>query len=768
MSDALGIARAAYRDIELYARRRRARWTSATTRPVGVPPRRERAPARRVANGDALPSLYAPSLRTRSRRTRRRARHDRHGCGSATCSTRRSAPCGAGRPRRRPDPSFAMIRSRAMNGLEPVLVRRERQPTGRDAMLATGARVPPLLAEQPDRQPARADAVRSVGARGARRSDRGRGYAEFAERTRSTCCARAPRCSSAARCRRRSSRGLRVGYMVGARRSSRGGESRGPYKVNGSPTGGARRARRTWRGCAGRRTRRSRTASAGGRAARARALAFRRRPTSCSCRSRRRLRSRADARARVAVRRSPARGIGDALRISVGPWEMGSARGTGSGASGPRPRLSANRAERREREPGAPGEPRITSPVRLRRGQPALAREALRAGRDGRVEPTRCARSTPTCSCFPRRRVRRGGGAARARATRCATRSSGGCRASASASACAPVRRERRGRGRRLGVVPGRVEKLHARRSRRSGGRDRGGARPAVRTARRSTSRTTRTATSADRRTRGGDRLEHARGHRFAAAVRAGTPSRAVPPEKSPRPASRSCARPCAPPCGDAMIAIPAWTCARGRSAARRRSVRRGARAARRSRRGGARVDARRLPCAARRTSTRRPARLERGGDRGDHPEQRDVVQVGGGVRSEERIEALLELGAARVVVGTRALEDADWLAEMAERFPGVLVVAADVKGRQIVTRGWERTLPRDVIDVVEEIGRLPIAAAMVTAVHRGAMQARLVPRRGRRRGVAVPVLASAASARCRPRRARGARRGGVVMGWRL
>lgn len=100
------------------------------------------------------------------------------------------------------------------------------------------------------------------------------------------------------------------------------------------------------------------------------------------------------------------------------------------------------------------------------------------------------------------------------------------------------------------------------------------------------------------------------------------------------------------------------------------------------------------------------------------------IVQVGGGVRTEERIEALLELGAARVVVGTRALEDADWLAEMAERFPGVLVVAADVKGRQIVTRGWERTLPRDVIDVIEEIGRLPIAAAMVTAVHReGQMQ---------------------------------------------
>ena len=100
------------------------------------------------------------------------------------------------------------------------------------------------------------------------------------------------------------------------------------------------------------------------------------------------------------------------------------------------------------------------------------------------------------------------------------------------------------------------------------------------------------------------------------------------------------------------------------------------------------------------------------------------VVQVGGGVRTEERVEELLELGAARVVVGTRALEEPDWLAELAERHPGVLVVAADVRGRQVVTRGWARTLPRDIVDVVEELGALPLAAVMVTAVHKeGQMQ---------------------------------------------
>jgi len=92
------------------------------------------------------------------------------------------------------------------------------------------------------------------------------------------------------------------------------------------------------------------------------------------------------------------------------------------------------------------------------------------------------------------------------------------------------------------------------------------------------------------------------------------------------------------------------------------------------------------------------------------------LVQAGGGVRSEERIEALLDDGVARVVVGTRALEDPDWLRDMAERFPGVLVVAADVRERRVVTRGWTRTLARDVMDVMEELDALCTARARCRA----------------------------------------------------
>jgi phosphoribosylformimino-5-aminoimidazole carboxamide ribotide isomerase len=93
-------------------------------------------------------------------------------------------------------------------------------------------------------------------------------------------------------------------------------------------------------------------------------------------------------------------------------------------------------------------------------------------------------------------------------------------------------------------------------------------------------------------------------------------------------------------------------------------------------------------------------------------------VQVGGGVRSTEMVEQILTAGAERVVVGTRALEDPDWLAEVASLHPGLVIVAADVRDRRVVTRGWTRTLPLDILDVVEELNALPLGGLLVTAVH--------------------------------------------------
>ena len=116
-------------------------------------------------------------------------------------------------------------------------------------------------------------------------------------------------------------------------------------------------------------------------------------------------------------------------------------------------------------------------------------------------------------------------------------------------------------------------------------------------------------------------------------------------------------------------------------------------------------------------------------------------MQVGGGVRSGETIERLLAHGAYRVVVGTRALEEPDWLAEMTSLFPGELIVAADVRERRVVTRGWSRTLPRDILDTIAELNALPLGGVLVTAVHK----------EGRLGGTDLPLMEDVAESSSAP-----------------
>jgi phosphoribosylformimino-5-aminoimidazole carboxamide ribotide isomerase len=94
-------------------------------------------------------------------------------------------------------------------------------------------------------------------------------------------------------------------------------------------------------------------------------------------------------------------------------------------------------------------------------------------------------------------------------------------------------------------------------------------------------------------------------------------------------------------------------------------------------------------------------------------------IQVGGGIQTAAQIERALESGASRVIVGTRAIEDQSWLEEVASLFPGTIIVAADVKDRQILTHGWTRSHRKLVLDVIDELNGLPLAGILVTAVHR-------------------------------------------------
>jgi len=94
------------------------------------------------------------------------------------------------------------------------------------------------------------------------------------------------------------------------------------------------------------------------------------------------------------------------------------------------------------------------------------------------------------------------------------------------------------------------------------------------------------------------------------------------------------------------------------------------------------------------------------------------IVQVGGGVRSRERVSGLFDQGADFVVVGTRAIEQPDWLETLCTRFPNRIIVAADVRGTAVVTRGWTNTLSMQIDSLIDRLNVLPLAGVLITAVH--------------------------------------------------
>jgi phosphoribosylformimino-5-aminoimidazole carboxamide ribotide isomerase len=93
-------------------------------------------------------------------------------------------------------------------------------------------------------------------------------------------------------------------------------------------------------------------------------------------------------------------------------------------------------------------------------------------------------------------------------------------------------------------------------------------------------------------------------------------------------------------------------------------------------------------------------------------------IQIGGGVQSLEQIERLADAGASRVVLGARALDEPEWLAHVADLFPGLLMVSTDVRERRIVTRGWVHGLPLDILDLVEDLVGVPLGGLLVASVH--------------------------------------------------
>jgi phosphoribosylformimino-5-aminoimidazole carboxamide ribotide isomerase len=97
----------------------------------------------------------------------------------------------------------------------------------------------------------------------------------------------------------------------------------------------------------------------------------------------------------------------------------------------------------------------------------------------------------------------------------------------------------------------------------------------------------------------------------------------------------------------------------------------------------------------------------------------RAIVQVGGGLREESDVDAVLAQGAERVVVGTRAVEDERWLERLALGRPGRVVVAADVRDGWVLKKGWTEPSTLTIEALLARTEGLPLAGVLCTDVAR-------------------------------------------------
>lgn len=119
-------------------------------------------------------------------------------------------------------------------------------------------------------------------------------------------------------------------------------------------------------------------------------------------------------------------------------------------------------------------------------------------------------------------------------------------------------------------------------------------------------------------------------------------------------------------------------------------------------------------------------------------------VEMGGGIRSLETIETILDAGVKRVILGTKALEDEAFLKEALERFGSAIAVGVDARGGKVATHGWTNTTDVDAEDFIRHLSDLGVQTVIATDISKdGAMNGTNRPLYERLKPIPVQIIAS-------------------------
>lgn len=120
-------------------------------------------------------------------------------------------------------------------------------------------------------------------------------------------------------------------------------------------------------------------------------------------------------------------------------------------------------------------------------------------------------------------------------------------------------------------------------------------------------------------------------------------------------------------------------------------------------------------------------------------------IQIGGGIRSAETIEAYLKAGVQWVIIGTKAVKDPDFVSRMCKEFPGHIIVGLDAQDGRVATDGWAEVSEVKATDLASRFASDGVSSIVYTDISRdGMMQGVNVEQTAAlAEGCGLPVIAS-------------------------
>lgn len=97
-------------------------------------------------------------------------------------------------------------------------------------------------------------------------------------------------------------------------------------------------------------------------------------------------------------------------------------------------------------------------------------------------------------------------------------------------------------------------------------------------------------------------------------------------------------------------------------------------------------------------------------------------IELGGGIRDEDAIKQMLDIGVERVIIGTKAVSDFEWFNGVAEKFRGKIALGLDARGSKVATHGWTQNSHQNLLGFATEAAKLPLAAIIYTDIDRDGM----------------------------------------------